>query len=98
MTLLMRRRARLVLLPLLVVLVALAGCLPPSPPAPPPSDGSPGSAGVPMMGQSRLTADQLVAYYQKYGPSTLPYRAHRGDAPTAGEHVRHRGKPLQRAR
>ena len=75
MTLLMRRRARLVLLPLLVVLVALAGCLPPSPPAPPPSDGSPGSAGVPMMGQSRLTADQLVAYYQKYGPSSLPYRA-----------------------
>ncbi len=75
MTLLMHRRARLVLLPLLVVLLALAGCLPPSPPAPPPSDGSPGSAGVPVMGQSRLTAAQLVAYYQKFDPSTLPYRA-----------------------
>lgn len=74
MTHLMRRRARLLVLPLLVVLVALAGCIPPPPP-PPPSDGSPGSAGVPIMGQSRLTADQLVAFYQKVDPGTLPYRA-----------------------
>jgi hypothetical protein len=70
MTLLMLRRARLTLLPLLALLIALAGCLPP---APPPSDGSPGSAGVPIMGQSRLTADQLVAYYQTH--TGLPYRA-----------------------
>jgi hypothetical protein len=60
-----------------VVLVALtlAGCLPPAPPPPPPppSDGAPGSAGVPVMGQSRLSADQLVAYYQKR--SGLAYRA-----------------------
>ena len=53
-----------------LVAVVLAGCLPPPPP---PSDGSPGSAGVPIMGQSRLTADQLVAYYQKR--SGLAYRA-----------------------
>jgi hypothetical protein len=39
------------------VLVALAGCLPP------PSDGEKTSPGVPVLGQSRLTADQLVAYY-----------------------------------
>jgi Mannosyl-glycoprotein endo-beta-N-acetylglucosaminidase len=70
MTLLMHRRARLLVLPLLALLVALAGCLPA---APPPSDGSPGSAGVPVMGQSRLTADQLVAFYQSR--TSLPYRA-----------------------
>jgi len=72
-----RRRARLALVvaPLLAILVALTGCLPQQPPPPPPSDGSPGSAGVPVMGQSRLTADQLVAFYQHYDPSTLPYRA-----------------------
>jgi hypothetical protein len=57
---------------LLAVAVMLAGCLAP---APPPSDGSPGSAGVPIMGQARLTADQLVAFYQAKDPSTLPYRA-----------------------
>lgn len=61
------------LVPLLLLAVVLAGCLPPPPPPPPPSDGSPGSAGVPVMGQSRLTADQLVAFYQKR--SGLPYRA-----------------------
>ena len=27
------------------------------------------------MGQSRLSADQLVAFYQKHDPATLPYRA-----------------------
>jgi hypothetical protein len=70
MTYLMHRRARLTILPLLALLLALAGCLPP---APPPSDGSPGSAGVPIMGQSRLTADQLVAFYQNH--AGLPYRA-----------------------
>ena len=66
----MRRHARLTVLPLLALLLALAGCLPPSPP---PSDGSPGSAGVPIVGQSRLTADQLVAYYQSH--TGLAYRA-----------------------
>ncbi|MDQ1429805.1 MAG: hypothetical protein QOF40_407 [Actinomycetota bacterium] len=70
MTLVMHRRARLSVLPLLALLLALAGCLPS---APPPSDGSPGSAGVPIMGQSRLTADQLVAFYQSH--AGLPYRA-----------------------
>src|ERR1700716_1623646 len=70
MTFLMHRRARLTLLPLLALLLALAGCLPSGPP---PSDGSPGSAGVPIMGQSRLTADQLVAFYQSH--AGLPYRA-----------------------
>lgn len=76
-----RRRSRLALLlaPVLLVAIALSGCLPPSPPPPTPppplSDGSPGSAGVPVLGQSRLTADQLVAYYQRRDPSSLPYRA-----------------------
>src|SRR3954465_10572546 len=72
-----RRRARALLAVAapLVVLPALAGCLPQDPPAAPPSDGSPGSAGVPIMGQSRLTAEQLVAFYQRMDPSTLPYRA-----------------------
>jgi hypothetical protein len=56
----------------LALAVVLAGCLQP---APPPSDGSPGSAGVPIMGQARLTADQLVAFFQAKDPSTLPYRA-----------------------
>jgi hypothetical protein len=73
-----RRRSRLALLfaPVLLVALALSGCLPAAPPPPPPpSDGSPGSAGVPVMGQSRLTADQLVAYFQKRDPSSLPYRA-----------------------
>ena len=72
----MQHSHRLRRLPLLavvlVVAVALAGCLQP---APPPSDGSPGSAGVPVMGQARLTADQLVAYFTAKDPSTLPYRA-----------------------
>jgi len=68
-----RRLRRLPLLAVaLVVAVALAGCLQP---APPPSDGSPGSAGVPVMGQARLTADQLVAYFTAKDPATLPYRA-----------------------
>jgi len=68
-----RRLRRLPLLAVvLVVAVGLAGCLQP---APPPSDGSPGSAGVPVMGQARLTADQLVAYFTAKDPSTLPYRA-----------------------
>src|SRR5438093_1461118 len=73
-----RRRFRpaLLLAPVLLVAIALSGCLPPPPPPPPPpSDGSPGSAGVPIMGQSRLTADQLVAYFQKRDPGSLPYRA-----------------------
>jgi hypothetical protein len=67
------------LAPLLLLAVVLAGCLPPppppppTPPPPPVSDGSPGSAGVPVMGESRLTADQLVASYQRR--SGLAYRA-----------------------
>jgi hypothetical protein len=59
--------------PVLLVALVLTACLPASPPPPPPSDGSPGSAGVPVMGQSRLTADQLVAFYQSH--SGLAYRA-----------------------
>src|SRR4051794_30619723 len=49
---------------LAVLLVALAGCVPS------PSDGSPGSAGVPVIGLSRLSADQLVAFYNSraHGP------------------------------
>jgi hypothetical protein len=71
-----RRLRRLPLLAaVLAVAVALAACLPPAPPAPPPSDGSPGSAGVPVMGQARLTADQLVAWFTAKDPATLPYRA-----------------------
>jgi hypothetical protein len=75
-----RRRPRLALLlvPILLLAVALAGCVPTPPPPPPPppaSDGSPGSAGVPVLGQSRLTAAQLVAYYQSHDPGSLPYRA-----------------------
>jgi Mannosyl-glycoprotein endo-beta-N-acetylglucosaminidase len=66
-------RRLLLLVPVLVVALVLSACLPPSPPPPPPSDGSPGSAGVPIMGQSRLTADQLVSYYRNR--SSLPYRA-----------------------
>jgi hypothetical protein len=68
-----RVRAARFLAPALLLAVVLAGCIPPPPPPPPPSDGSPGSAGVPIMGQSRLTADQLVAYYQRR--SGLAYRA-----------------------
>ena len=44
-------------LTLILGLLALAGCVPS------PSDGSPGSAGVPVIGLSRLTPAQLVAYY-----------------------------------
>jgi hypothetical protein len=65
-----RTRVALAAIPLLVILLALAGCLPPPPPPPPP----PPLSGVPVMGQSRLTADQLVAYYQSHDPVTLPYR------------------------
>ncbi|MFN8025890.1 MAG: glucosaminidase domain-containing protein [Acidimicrobiia bacterium] len=68
----MQKRRFPFLAAVLALAVGLAGCLPP---APPPSDGSPGSAGVPVMGQARLTADQLVAYYLAKDPSTLPYRA-----------------------
>ena len=47
-----------------MLLLALAGCVPS------PSDGSPGSAGVPVIGLSRLSADQLVAFYNSraHGP------------------------------
>ena len=51
---------------LLVALLALAGCLP--------SDGAPGSPGVPVLGVSRLSAEQLVAYYRSHAPASLPYR------------------------
>jgi hypothetical protein len=68
-----RRRTTLVVVALLVLSVVLSACVPSTPSTPPPSDGSPGSAGVPIMGQSRLTADQLVAYVQKR--SIIPYRA-----------------------
>ena len=69
-----RRRSRVAIrvAPRLLLALVLSGCVPPPDP---PSDGSPGSAGVPVMGQSRLTADQLVAFYQNRAPSSLPYRA-----------------------
>ncbi|MET0627916.1 MAG: glucosaminidase domain-containing protein [Acidimicrobiia bacterium] len=62
----MRRRARASLAALLVLAFLLAGCA---------SDGSPGSAGVPMMGQSRLTGAELASWYRANVPATLPYRA-----------------------
>src|SRR3954447_26230941 len=52
---------------LLVALLALAGCLP--------SDGAPGSPGVPVLGVSRLSPEQLVAYYRSHAPASLQYRA-----------------------
>jgi hypothetical protein len=52
---------------LLVVALAAAACTP--------SDGSPGSPGVPIMGQSTLTAAELVNWYTANDPPSLPYRA-----------------------
>ena len=52
----------------LVAVLALAGCTLPS-------DGTPGASGVPMMGRSHLSAEQLTAYYRSHVPTTLPYRA-----------------------
>jgi hypothetical protein len=52
---------------LVAVASLLAGCMPPS-------DGAPTSAGVPVLGQSRLSADQLVTYYRAHDPAILPYR------------------------
>ena len=71
------RRARvfLAVAALLAVLLALTGCLPPPPPPPPPPTVPAVTTGVPIMGQSQLTADQLVAFYQTKDPGTLPYRA-----------------------
>jgi hypothetical protein len=66
----MRPRARLLAAPLLLVLLALAGCLPPTTP----SDGAPGSAAVPVQAISRLSPEQLVAFYQAHH-GTLAYRA-----------------------
>lgn len=63
----MRRRARSAAAVLVAMTLALAGCIP--------SDGSPGSAGVPMMGQSRVSAADLVSWYRSAAPSSLPYRA-----------------------
>ena len=73
-----RARVSLAAAALLTLLLALAGCIPPPPPPPPPpttAPPAPGSAGVPVMGQSQLTAAQLVAFYQTTDPGTLPYRA-----------------------
>ena len=52
---------------LLVALLALAGCLP--------TDGAPGSPGVPVLGVSRLSAEQLVAYYRSHAPAFTALRA-----------------------
>ena len=60
-------RARLVVVVLALFAVGLAGCIP--------SDGSPGSAGVPMMGQSRVTGADLARWYRANAPTSLPYRA-----------------------
>jgi hypothetical protein len=70
-----RGRLALAVALLLASALVLSACLAPSPSPPPapPSDGAPGSAGVPVMGQSRLSPEQLVAYYQKR--SSLAYRA-----------------------
>jgi Mannosyl-glycoprotein endo-beta-N-acetylglucosaminidase len=75
-----RARVPLAAAALLALLLALAGCLPPPPPPPPPplpttAPPAPGSAGVPVMGQSQLTAAQLVAFYQAKDSAALPYRA-----------------------
>jgi hypothetical protein len=71
-----RRRSRraLLLAPVVLFAVALAGCLPPPPPPPPPPPVTEGPD-VSVMGPSRLSADQLVAYFKKHAPSTQPYRA-----------------------
>ena len=50
------------------------------------------------MGQSRLSADQLVAWYRANAPASLPYRASSIGARPARADVRERGQPLQRAR
>ena len=63
----MRRRVRTAAAALVVLSLALAGCLP--------SDGAPGSPGVPMMGQSRVSAADLVNWYRASAPPSLPYRA-----------------------
>ncbi len=65
MTPLMTRRARFAAVTLVVLGLALAGCVP--------SDGSPGSAGVPMMGQSRVSGADLARFVR--ANSGLPYRA-----------------------
>ena len=64
-----RNRARRLAAVLVVILGlgVIAGCVPS------PSDGSPGSPGVPVIGLSRLTPEQLVAYYNSR--SHPPYRA-----------------------
>src|SRR5439155_23794598 len=87
---LVRRRARFCAATVgLVALVALAGCLPPSTAEPPASSTTtttttttttlppspPAVGSVAIMGQSDLTAAQLVAFYTSHDPSTLPYRA-----------------------
>ena len=62
--------------------------------APPPSDGAPDRPGS-RSWASRLTADQLVAYYQKRSGLRVP--RHRRDVAAARADVRDRRKPLQRA-
>ena len=53
---------------LILSLGVLAGCVPS------PSDGSPGSPGVPVIGLSRLTPEQLVAYYNSRTRTAVPRR------------------------
>ncbi len=60
------RRSTLVGL-LLVVALAATACVP--------SDGSPGSPGVPVQGQSTLSAAELVNWFVANDPPSLPYRA-----------------------
>jgi hypothetical protein len=50
----------------LALAIALGGCVA--------SDGSPGSPGVPMMGQSRVSAAELAQWYRANAPASLPYR------------------------
>jgi hypothetical protein len=69
----------LLLVPVVLVAVALAGCLPPqAAPEPPPTTTTTTLAPLvspdAIQGQSRLTADQLVAYYRKRVSPSNTYR------------------------
>ncbi len=68
-----RSRLALLLAPVALAAVLLAGCLPPAPPPPPAPVVPVGAESI--MGQSRLTAEQLVAYYRNRVSPSNTYRA-----------------------
>jgi len=68
-----RPRLALLLAPVALVALLLAGCLPPPPPPPPAPVVPAGETSI--MGPSRLTADQLVAYYRSHVSPSNTYRA-----------------------